>query len=425
MSRFKYPLVFVVSGVLTALVLALVVNIFERKAEGRERMTGIQQIGEFETDPAVWGVNFPNQWDRWKRTTEDTAVTKYGGSKPIDKIAENPRIKILYAGYPFSVEYNEERGHGWSVVDVQKIKRLGDKKPGTCLSCKSSDTVKMWNEMGAEKFFNTPMKDLVAHADNPISCLNCHDPKTMELTPRNPAFLAVMERRGVDLGKATRQQKRTYVCGQCHVEYYFEKKDNPILHFPWDKGLNLDDIEKFYDEKGFYDWIHPDTGAKLIKIQHPEFEFWSTGIHARSDVSCADCHMPYQRIGSRKYSDHWVRSPMLNVAAACQPCHRWPEQELSERVLAIQDRTKSLLNRIEIALVDAIAAIKACRESGIPDEKLAEAQKLHRRAQIRWDFVFSENSMGFHSPQESARWLAEGIDYARQAESLAKQLIVR
>ncbi|MBN1895190.1 ammonia-forming cytochrome c nitrite reductase subunit c552, partial [bacterium] len=76
----------------------------------------------------------------------------------------------------------------------------------------------------------------------------------------------------------------------------------------------------------------------MIKIQHPEFELWGTGIHARSGVSCADCHMPYVRRGSVKISDHWIRSPLQHVHA-CRTCHPFDEKELRDRVAEIQDKT--------------------------------------------------------------------------------------
>jgi nitrite reductase (cytochrome c-552) len=72
--------------------------------------------------------------------------------------------------------------------------------------------------------------------------------------------------------------------------------------------------------------------------------------------------------------------------------------------------------RAEEAIIAAIDAIKAAKEAGASDEMLQEARLLHRKAQLRWDFISAENSMGFHSPQEAARILGEAIDYARQAE---------
>ncbi len=213
---------------------------------------------------------------------------------------------------------------------------------------------------------------------------------------------------------------RSYVCAQCHVEYYFNG-EYIVLTFPWTEGLTADDISKYYEDADFKDWTHAETGAPMIKIQHPEFEMWSTGIHGQSGVACADCHMPYTRQGSVKVSDHWLRSPLVNLSQACQNCHNISEDELRNRVLTIQTKTAELLRRSEEALVDAIDAIVAAREAGATDEQLAEALKLHREASLRWDFVSSENSTGFHSPQEAARVLATSIDLARQAQMAAQQ----
>ncbi|HOM83858.1 MAG TPA: ammonia-forming cytochrome c nitrite reductase subunit c552 [Armatimonadota bacterium] len=407
---------FVVTTLLTIAVVGLLLNIIQRKQEARDRFAHVVPIADLETDPEVWGHNFPDQYDGWKRTAEAYGATEFGGGAHRDKLALNPRLKELYAGYPFSLEYRERRGHARALEDVIGTKRMGDQKPGTCMSCKSSDNVRLWNEIGPEKFFLTPMRELQHQVSHSVSCLNCHDPKTMDLRPANPAFLAAMKNRNIDLAKATRQEMRTYVCAQCHVEYYFETPDRPILHFPWENGLRVEEMERHYDAIGFADWEHPVSGAKMIKAQHPDYELWSTGIHARAGVACADCHMPFRRVGAQKISDHWVRSPLVNIAHACQTCHRQSEEEMRERVVTIQRRTRELMDRSEVAIIAATRAIAQAKEAGAPESALEEARALHRRAQFRWDFVSSENSMGFHSPQEAARLLGEAIDFARQAE---------
>ena len=126
--------------------------------------------------------------------------------------------------------------------------------------------------------------------------------------------------------------------------------------------------------------------------------------------------MPYTRVGSVKYSDHWLRSPLTNVSAACQTCHNVDEDELVARVVDIQTTPSNLLDDTETAILDAIDAIVAAQTAGATDEQLEASRTLHRGAQMRWDFVSSENSTGFHSPQEAARILAEAIDLARQAQ---------
>ena len=270
-------------------------------------------------------------------------------------------------------------------------------------------------EMGWEAFNKTPYNDLKDKLHYGSSCSDCHDPATMDLRITRPAFKNAMAKRGIDLAQATRQEMRSYVCAQCHVEYYFQG-ENKLLTFPWDKGLSIDDIEAYYDAAGFKDWVHKESQAPMIKIQHPEFEMWSSSLHAKSGVSCADCHMPYIRDGAVKISDHWVRSPLSNLNKACQSCHKADEQALYERALTIQNRTVELLGQAESALLEAVDAIVAAKNAGASDESLEKARHLHRRASIRWDFVSSENSTGFHSPQESARVLAHAINYARQSQ---------
>jgi nitrite reductase (cytochrome c-552) len=130
--------------------------------------------------------------------------------------------------------------------------------------------------------------------------------------------------------------------------------------------------------------------------------------------------MPYRRDGAMKVSDHWVRSPLLNIARACQTCHPYSESEMQARVDAIQNRTNALLGRSGAALTAMLDAVAAAKKAGASDADLAEALAFQRKAQWRLDFVAAENSMGFHAPQETARILAEAIDYARQGQLAVK-----
>ncbi len=188
------------------------------------------------------------------------------------------------------------------------------------------------------------------------------------------------------------------------------------MTYPWAEGVKVEQIEGYYDRIAFSDWKHGETGAPVLKAQHPEFETYSQGIHARAGVACADCHMPYMRQGAVKVSDHQVRSPLLNIERACLTCHPFSADEMKARAEAIQERHAALLSRAEDALIALMDDIKAARAAGADDQKLAAALKLHRRAQWRVDFVNAENSTGFHAPQESARILGEAIDYARQGQ---------
>ncbi|MDY6854355.1 MAG: ammonia-forming cytochrome c nitrite reductase subunit c552 [Thermodesulfobacteriota bacterium] len=409
-------------AVLTITVIGLLININTRKQEAAEYPLRVVDIPVGELDPAIWGQNFPHQYDSFIRTREDYGKTPYGGSTPYSKLEAYPAMVRLWAGYAFSKDHNEDRGHYYAHLDQRNTQRVQlVSQPGACINCHAAETPKLIAAMGWENFNSTPYNELKDKLHLGTSCPDCHDPKTMELVITRPAFRNALEQRGIDLNQATRQEMRSYVCAQCHVEYYFLGKDK-VLTFPWSQGLTVDAIEQHYDTYAFKDWTHAETAAPMIKIQHPEFELWSVGLHARSGVSCADCHMPFVRKGSVKVSDHWIRSPLQNINAACQICHNRSEEELRQRVLHIQGTTDGLLRRSEKAVLAAIDAIVAAREVGVSDDDLAETLQMHRGASLRWDFVSSENSTGFHSPQESARILAVSIDLARQAELKANQL---
>lgn len=414
-----YFAAFIAAGVATAAILALLFNIQDRKEEAFQYPLNVVEVGEGEIDPEVWGRNFPMEYDLFVKTEIDYGSTEYGGSTPYSKLEKVPAMKRIWNGYSFAVDHNEERGHYYAAIDQANTQRTKIvEQPGACANCHAAEVPALIEKMGWADFNRTPYNELKPSLMTGSSCSDCHDPVTMDLRITRPAFKNAMAARGIDLEKATRQEMRTYVCAQCHVEYYFKGEDK-LLTFPWTKGLSIDNIDEYYEEIDFSDWTHKETGAPMLKVQHPEFEMWSSSIHARSGVACADCHMPFIRQGSVKVSDHWIRSPLTHVNESCQTCHQWDEKELEERILEIQHKTAALLRSSEEALVDAIDTIAAARSAGISDEVLAEAMKLQRRASLRWDFVSSENSTGFHSPQEAARILGDSMNLARQAQIAA------
>jgi len=123
--------------------------------------------------------------------------------------------------------------------------------------------------------------------------------------------------------------------------------------------------------------------------------------------------------GTPEHGGTGERSPFEDLDRACLSCHPVPAEEMKARIEEIQDRHAALLSRAEDALIALIDQIKAARAAGASGQALDPALKLQRRAQWRVDFVNAENSMGFHAPQESARILAEAIDYARQGQIAA------
>ncbi|HEX3036028.1 MAG TPA: ammonia-forming cytochrome c nitrite reductase subunit c552 [Thermodesulfobacteriota bacterium] len=434
-------LVVIVTAITAAGVTALLVNIMERKQEAQNPFFRVVEITEDTIDPEVWGKNFPLQYDAYKKTV-DQKRTRFGGSEAVPKtptnadprsivsqsrLEEDPRLKTMWAGYAFSVDFREERGHAYMLEDQTFTERQKvTKQPGTCLNCHAStfvaykkagdgDIFKGFEKINAMSY--TEARELV---DHPVACIDCHDPKTMALRITRPAFIEGMRVLKAFQGitdydvnhDATRQEMRAFVCGQCHDEYYF-KGDEKRLVYPWHNGLKVEDILAYYDELGHKDWVHAETGAPVLKAQHPEFEMWNQGIHARNGVACADCHMPYMRVGALKISDHHVRSPLLNINNACQTCHKASEQEIKERAETIQERTFEMRNTAMDALVQLINDIKTAKEAGASDSELDKARDYQRKAQFMLDFIEAENSMGFHADQEAVRILGQSINFTR------------
>ena len=423
----------------------LVVSIMERRWEGAQPQLIVTTIGDWETDNAVWGQNYPREYEGFLRTKEEDTRTEFGGSVLHDYLEIDPRQVVLFAGYGFSKDYKQARGHAWAVQDVVDSGRTtrpdgsDTGMPGTCWTCKSPDVPRLMHERGVAGFYNATWKELKPEVRHPIGCLDCHDPKTMNLRVSRPALREAFERQGRDIDALGHQEKRTMVCAQCHVEYYFandpdanaagEKtfaKKGRYLTFPWDEGTSVDEMESYYAARpDFYDWVHPVSGTRMVKVQHPDWEMYSTGIHAYRGVSCADCHMPYRTEGGVKFTNHHVQSPLLDVASSCGVCHRWSEEEIRGRVTAIQKKHYGLKLQAEDALVLAHLDVAACREAGAGDEELVPLRDLLWRAQLRWDYVSANNGMGFHSPQESARVLGTSIDLAQQVRVAAARVLAR
>jgi nitrite reductase (cytochrome c-552) len=446
-------------------VTALLMNIFERKQEAKVTTTRLVEVTRDTTDPAKWGINWPKQYDSYLLTAQTTR-TRFGGhggseAMPEEKIARDPWLKKMFLGYAFSIDYRDRRGHAFMLQDQEQTERQTKPQTGSCLHCHAS-IMPLYRELGGgdamkgfEASYKFSYKDLSkklhdsGHA-HPVTCADCHDPATMQLIVTRPGFIQGVQRlanseaptpfapsierwragakaQPYDPNKdASRTEMRSYVCAQCHVEYYCSSQ--MPLTFPWGKGLRADQVEAFWNEtkfasgERFFDYKHAESGAPILKAQHPEFELWSQGVHARSGVACADCHMPYMRDGATKVSDHWVRSPLLNVNRACQTCHKQSEEEIKARVDLIQQRNFDLLQRGGVAITALIDGIAAAKKEGATPEQLNPALELQRQAQWRLDFIAAENSMGFHAPQEAAKVLGEALDLARQGEVAVAKL---
>lgn len=461
-NKMGFILIIAVVAIASAGTTALLVNIFERKAEGRDPYVRLTEVTESDTDPEKWKVNWPQQYELYRKTAISTR-TRFGGhggseAMPEQKIERDPWLKRMFLGYAFSIDYRDRRGHAYMLIDQEQTERLTKPQSGSCLHCHAS-VMPLYRELGDgdatkgfEESYQYSYQELLQKLKDsgnahPVSCVDCHSPETMEIRVTRPGFiqgirmlaesdapvphLPSIERwrnRSSDAPydpniDASRSEMRSFVCAQCHVEYYCAS--DMKLTFPWGNGLKVEEIEQFWNETTFdngaqfFDYTHQESGAKVLKAQHPEFELWSQGIHARSGVSCADCHMPYMRDGASKISDHWVRSPLLNINRACQTCHRFSEEELKARVDRLQQRNFELLQRAGSAIMSLLDAIAQAKSEGASPDELKEALDFQRKAQWRLDFIAAENSMGFHAPQEAARILGEAIDYAWQGSAAA------
>jgi nitrite reductase (cytochrome c-552) len=408
-------------------------SILERRAEAVYVNVPKQDILEFEPRNEVWGQNYPRQYQSYYQTSDTTFRSKYNGSAMIDMLEVDPRLVVLWAGYGFAKDYNQGRGHYYAVNDLQKTLRTGAPKtptdgpmPSTCMTCKSPDVPRLMNEMGVAQFYTGKWAELGPDVVNPIGCADCHDNETMNLTITRPALVEAFERRGIDITKASHQEMRSLVCAQCHVEYYFNKDLEPgaaYLTFPWDKGFSAEAMEEYYDEAEFSDWTHALSKAPMLKAQHPGYEVYMTGIHAQRGVSCADCHMPYKSEGGQKFTDHKMQSPLNNIANSCQVCHREEAGTLLANVYERQDQIIENRDKLEELVVRAHIEAKKAWDLGANDTQMKDILMGIRHSQWRWDYAAASHGGSFHSPVETSRVIATGIDIAQETRIKLARLL--
>ncbi|MFP4367946.1 MAG: ammonia-forming cytochrome c nitrite reductase [Candidatus Kapaibacterium sp.] len=421
--------IFVATVVVVFLAGIFTASIIERRAEKVTKLEMVEDIPKWEPRNEVWGRNFPRQYNSYLHTLDTSFMSKYAGSAHIDYLERYPEVVVLWAGYGFSKDYAQGRGHAYAIKDIRHILRTGGTEvspmPATCWSCKSTDVPRLMDKIGREKFYAGTWKEFGDEIINPIGCQDCHDPETMNLRITRPALIEALERRGKNIEDATHQEMRSYVCAQCHVEYYFKKEPENYLTFPWDKGFSADSMLAYYDEIEFTDWTHKLSKAKMLKAQHPDFETWMTGVHADRGVSCADCHMPYKVEGGVKFTDHHLQSPLNNVANSCQTCHRESEEDLIKDVYERQDKVMQIRRETEKSLARAHIEAKAAWDAGATDQEMEEALKLIRESQFLWDWVAATNGFGFHSPVEALRVLGLSIQKSERARASINVVLVK
>ena len=430
----KNWVLFVITAIVVFLLGMLSSNVINRKNEAKFAYTPKVTINENEPRNEVWGKNFPKQYQSYLQTLDTSFASYQGGSKMHDLLEDDPMLVVLWAGYGFSKDYNQGRGHYYAIEDLHNTLRTGGPKdendgpmPSTCWACKSPDVPRLMNEHGIEEFYSGKWASKGSEVVNNIGCADCHNPKDMSLQVTRPALIEAFESMGKDITKATHNEMRSLVCAQCHVEYYFNKKTPaegvPYLTFPWKNGFSVEAMEKYYDDIEFKDWVHKLSKAPMLKAQHPGYEVFMTGIHADRGVSCADCHMPYKSEGGQKFTDHHIQSPLNNVANSCQVCHRQEANKLIENVYTRQKAAAENRLKLEEQLVRAHIEAKKAWDLGATEEQMADILQGIRHAQWRWDYAAASHGGSFHAPVETARVIAGGMDVAQETRLKLARLL--
>jgi nitrite reductase (cytochrome c-552) len=286
------------------------------------------------------------------------------------------------------------------------------------------------------------VRDMIPEKDRElgVACIDCHDNKDMALKlSREFSLGKALDVMKVDRAKLTHQDMRTLVCAQCHVTYNINKDENKKsvgVYFPW-QGSSYGDIsveniiKQIRTDKTVGEWKQTVTGYTMPFMRHPEFELYSrNSVHWMAGVACADCHMPYTKVGSNKVSDHRVTSPLKNDLKACQQCHSETPEWLRNQVIAIQDRTASLMIRsgyataVTAKLIERVHALQA-EGKDIDQELYEQAKDFYMEAFLRTLYVGAENSVGFHNPTEAMRILGDSTAFATKAEGLLRQALTK
>jgi nitrite reductase (cytochrome c-552) len=362
---------------------------------------------------AAWKGYFPNQYETYLATNEMSRTT-YGGSgedgQKMNYLELYPFLKTTYAGFPFSISYYRSRGHVFSIEDTMATGRLPDlnTRPASCLTCKSTDAVVLQEQYGVE-WHSKSFADVVG--TNPVGCLNCHDAGDASVTPQMN-FVTY----AINLGTFRNiepEGRADLTCAQCHVNYHFDPQTREIV-LPWSIGLTVEDQFAHYNQETRFndEWEHSITGALVAKVQHPEYEMYHEGqitnIHSTLGLGCNDCHMPaVNDTDGNEFSSHNWTSPLKHVAESCLSCHSsWGEDGVIARAEGVQAGVYEEQNRLGYKLEEFILAVGEARENGtLTDEQLKDIQSIHREAQFYWDFVWVENSNGFHNWLEAERIL--------------------
>ncbi len=392
-------------------------------------ITNAQDKTPIEGRNDLFAKDHPLQYEAWKATSD--SVTRE------DAIAEDPYLAILWAGYPFSKDYNKPRGHFYALTDVRETLRTAAPKtaedgplPMACWSCKGPDVAREILAHGEDAYFTGKWARGGPSIVNSIGCSDCHATNSKEFKAGEPALTLTrpyaeraMATIDVPFDKSSRIDQQAQVCGQCHVEYYF-KGDLKAVKFPWDKGTTADDMEVYYDEINFSDWTHALSKTPMLKAQHPEYETWRVGTHGRNNVGCADCHMPkVTSADGTEYTEHKIGNPFDRFDQTCATCHEQDKATLQQTVAMHKTQVNEIKLKVERQLVHAHFEAKAAWDAGVSAEAMEPILKDIRHAQWRWDYSIASHGVHMHAPDLALRTLGTALDKAADARVKLAQVL--
>ena len=373
----------------------------------------------------VYKDKFANQYNSWHDTDKSEEI--------VDALAQDPNMVILWAGYGFAKDYNAPRGHMYAITDMRNTLRTGapadaedGPMPMACWSCKSPDVPRMIEEQGEDGYFKGKWAKGGPEVTNAIGCGDCHEKGSPKLRISRPYAERAFEAIGTPFSKASKQDKESMVCGQCHVEYYFEKTEDRknFVKFPWDMGMTVDKMEVYYDSIQFSDWTHALSKTPMLKAQHPEYETWKMGIHGMNNVSCVDCHMPkVTSAAGKKFTDHKVGNPFDRFEETCATCHNQTKEFLVGVTNERKAKVKEMKLKAEDQLVKAHFEAAAAWKAGATEEEMKPILTDIRHSQWRWDLAIASHGVAAHAPEEALRMLGTSVNKAADARVKLAQLL--
>ncbi|KAF0219532.1 MAG: formate-dependent nitrite reductase periplasmic cytochrome c552 subunit-like [Geobacteraceae bacterium] len=356
----------------------------------------------------------------------------------------------------------DSTGKVWDVLEDTGKTLPETAKAGnpTCIQCKSSDHILKWKYMGETdpkaKWDRTSDPIAVARdTQNAVGCIHCHDPHGAQPRIVRDALikaidtdgakmfagnngktdLKVMDFRGFRKIGVMQKSDSRMMCAQCHVEYacgagsqfddgkkvgYDDRRTN---HFPLTGPKDI--LEHYKKSQNFFDFRHAVTGARLVKLQHPENETYFGSVHDKAGVKCNDCHMPVMKNRQGKtFTSHMVIKPKDHVKEACLRCHsKYTVEKLSYQLQAIQNYTKGKMRKAEYWLGELIDTYAEAKRFGVDETILVKAREKHEEAHVLWEWWTAENSDGFHNPDLARDTLTASISASKEAVALLNKAI--